>query len=73
LDVEGTMILTAWVVLNLPGLLKRDGKNDLLRNGWKGPASMRALGREGNHQRVTHLEHEIESVMGKDAAGEGAW
>jgi hypothetical protein len=76
LEVEGTMILTGWVkiaVLGLSGLLKSDSENDLLRNGQEGPASSHALGREGNHRRVTHLEHVRESVMGKDAAGQDAW
>ena len=67
------MIPTGWAVLGLSGLLKRDSENDLLRNGKEGLASSHDLGREGNHQRVTHLEHKMESVVGKDAAGQDAW
>jgi len=64
------MFLTGWkkiVVLGLSGLLKSDSKNEL-RNGQEGLASSDALGGQQIHWRVTHLEVERESMVGKDAA-----
>ena len=64
------MFLTGWekiVVSGLSGLLKSDSENEL-RNGQEDLASSDALGGQQIHWRVTHLEVERESVVGKDTA-----